>query len=135
MAKQPQKQKVEPVVEVAEESKVLPSYLRRIIDNKPKGGDGGIVYAGDYGWVCEYERDGSKELLQEYTGLAAAFRNNGLDKFGNPIPVGTVVRTNITVETLNLLSTEDLGILGAPLGIEGERAELISKLIEKLQLK
>lgn len=135
MAKQPAKQKVDPVIEVAEDPKALPSYLRRIIDNKPQGGDGGIVYAGDYGWVCEYPSDGNKELLQEYTGLAAAFRNNGLDKFGNPIPPGTVVSTNITIETLNLLSTEDLGILSAPLGIEGERAELISKLIEKLQLK
>ena len=54
MAKQPQKQKVEPVVEVAEESKVNPHYVRRIISNTPIGGDGGIVYAGDYGWVCEY---------------------------------------------------------------------------------
>ncbi|WPJ72101.1 hypothetical protein DEEACLCL_00084 [Salmonella phage CRW-SP2] len=124
----------EPVIEVAKDERILPSYLRRIIDNKPVGGDDGSVYAGDYGWVCEYP-DGTKELLEEYTGLAAALRNYGLNKYGQPIPAGTVVHTNITVETLNLLSTEDLGVLGAPLGIEGDRETLIAGLIEKLQIK
>lgn len=132
--KKPQTNKPEPVIEVAKEDRVLPSYLRRIIGNKPQGGDGGVVYAGDYGWICEY-KDGSKEVLEEYIGLAATLRNYGFNKFGEPIPAGTVIHTNITIETLNLLSTEDLGILGAPLGIEGDRATLISGLIEKLQIK
>lgn len=114
----------------------IPSYLQRIINNKPQGGDGGIVYAGDYGWVCEYQRDGSKEILEEFTGLAQAFTNHGLDKFGQPLQPGAVISTNITVKVLNMLALEDIKLLATPLGItEGSREELISQLIEKLQIK
>lgn len=126
--------KPQPTIEIAEE-KSIPEYLQRIIASKPRGGDGGIVYAGDYGWICEYPYDGSKEVLEELTGLAKAFKEHNLDRFGNPIQPGTVISTNITKQILTLLSTEDIQLLAEPLGIVGERQELISQLIEKLQIK
>ena len=141
MAKKSEVKKVEiktetPVDDIqAKEEGVLPTYLQRAIDNIPPGGDGGVVYAGGYGWVCEYP-DGTKELLQELPGLAATLKRYGRDKFGKPFETGAVIETNITVETLNLLGEDDLKLLAAPLGItEEDRIQLIAKLIEKLQIK
>ncbi|ELN9277020.1 hypothetical protein [Salmonella phage FrontPhageNews] len=119
----------------AQEENKLPSYLQRVVDNIPQGGDGGVVYAGDYGWVCEY-KDGTKELLEELTGLAGTLRRYGLDKFGKPMKPGTVVSTDITVEVLLLLDINDLKTLAEPLGIVStDRNEIIAQLTEKLQIK
>ncbi|AHZ60229.1 hypothetical protein HQ81_0180 [Dickeya phage phiDP23.1] len=141
MAKKPEIKKVEtpapaPVdVIQAKEEGVLPSYLQRAVDNMPVGGDNGVVYAGGYGWVCEYQ-DGTKELLQELPGLAGTLKRYGRDKYGKPFEKGAVISTNITVETLNLLGVDDLKLLAAPLGITVEdRITLIAQLIEKLQIK
>lgn len=140
MAKKQEVKKVEtttaPVdIIQAKEEGVLPSYLQRAVDNMPVGGDGGVVYAGGYGWVCEY-RDGTKELLEELPGLAATLKRYGRDKFGKPFEQGAVISTDITVETLNLLGVDDLKLLAAPLGItEEDRIQLIAQLIEKLQIK
>lgn len=113
----------------------LPSYLQRILDNMPVGGDGASVYAVGYGWACEYP-DGSKELLEELPGLLTTLRRYGLDKFGQPLNKGDVVETNLTVHTLNLLGTDDLELLGKPLGIQsGDRKQLISLLTQKLGIK
>lgn len=113
----------------------IPPYLRRVIDNKPEGGDNGVVYAGGYGWVCEYP-DGQKELLEELPGLLSAFENHHLDKFGQPLVPGAIIRTNLTVAIVKMLSLEDLKLLAAPLGItEGDQKQLVVQLIEKLQLK
>lgn len=141
MAKKPEVKKVETKPETpvdviqAKEEGVLPSYLQRAVDNIPVGGDGGVVYAGGYGWVCEYQ-DGSKELLQELPGLAATLKRYGRDKYGKPFEQGAVISTDITVETLNLLGVDDLKLLAAPLGITAEdRITIIGELIEKLQIK
>lgn len=139
MAKKPETKKVEtptPVDDIqAKEEGVLPSYLQRAVDNMPVGGDGGVVYAGGYGWVCEYQ-DGTKELLQELPGLAATLKRYGRDKYGKPFEQGAVITTDITVETLNLLGVDDLQLLAAPLGIvEEDRLQLISQMIEKLGIK
>ena len=124
---------VDPIT-AAEEQK-LPSYLQRVLDNKPECPEGGTVYAGDYGWVCEH-KNGDKELLEELTGLAGTLKRYGRDKFGRPIEPGTVVSTNITIEDLKLLDINDLTTLGEPLGIdESDRDAIIAKLIEKLQIK
>ena len=127
-------------VEVATKEKIedfpaMPAYLEKVIANMPQGGDNSIVYAGGYGWVCEYV-DGSKELLEELPGLLSTLRRHGRNKFGRPFEVGAVLSTNITVETLNLLAVNDLKLLGQPLGIESDnRIDLIAQLIEKLQIK
>lgn len=137
MAKKPETKKVEAPVDViqAKEEGVLPSYLQRTVDNMPVGGDGGSVYAGGYGWVCEYQ-DGTKELLQELPGLENTLKRYGRDKYGKPFEQGAVISTDITVETLNLLGVDDLQLLAAPLGITVEdRITLIAQLIEKLQIK
>lgn len=139
MAKKPETKKSEtptPVDDIqAKEEGVLPSYLQRAVDNIPVGGDGGVVYAGGYGWVCEYQ-DGTKELLQELPGLAATLKRYGRDKYGKPFEQGAVISTDITVETLNLLGVDDLKLLAAPLGItEEDRLQLIAKMIEKLGIK
>lgn len=141
MAKKPEVKKVEskpstPVdVIQAKEEGVLPSYLQRAVDNMPTGGDGGVVYAGGYGWVCEYQ-DGTKELLEELPGLSTTLKRYGRDKFGKPFEQGAVISTDITVETLNLLGVDDLKLLAGPLGItEEDRIQLIAQLIEKLQIK
>lgn len=139
MAKKPETKKVEtptPVDDIqAKEEGVLPSYLQRAVDNIPVGGDGGVVYAGGYGWVCEYQ-DGTKELLQELPGLAATLKRYGRDKYGKPFEQGAVISTDITIETLNLLGVDDLKLLAAPLGItEEDRLQLIAKMIEKLGIK
>ncbi len=124
---------VDPITAVEEQK--IPSYLQRVLDNIPNVGDGATVYAGDYGWVCEH-KNGDKELLEELTGLASTLKRYGRDKFGRPIEPGTVISTDITVETLNLLDINDLSVLGEPLGIvETDREKLIAKLIEKLQIK
>lgn len=141
MAKKPETKKSEtptptPVDDIqAKEEGVLPSYLQRAVDNIPVGGDGGVVYAGGYGWVCEYQ-DGTKELLQELPGLAATLKRYGRDKYGKPFEQGAVISTDITVETLNLLGIDDLKLLATPLGItEEDRLQLISQMIEKLGIK
>lgn len=141
MAKKPETKKVEtattaPVDDIqAKEEGVLPTYLQRAVDNMPTGGDGGVVYAGGYGWVCEYQ-DGTKELLQELPGLASTLKRYGRDKYGKPFEQGAVISTDITVDTLNLLGVDDLKLLAAPLGItEEDRIQLIAQLIEKLQIK
>lgn len=124
---------VDPIT--AKEEQQLPSYLQRVLDNVPDGGDDAVVYAGDYGWVCEH-KNGDKELLEELTGLAGTLKRYGRDKFGRPIEPGTVVGTNITVDMLKLLDINDLTTLGEPLGIdEPDRDTIIAKLIEKLQIK
>ncbi len=124
---------VDPIT--AKEEQQLPSYLQRVLDNVPDGGDDAVVYAGDYGWVCEH-KNGDKELLEELTGLAGTLKRYGRDKFGRPIEPGTVVNTNITVDMLKLLDINDLTTLGEPLGIdEPDRDTIIAKLIEKLQIK
>lgn len=124
---------VDPIT--AKEEQQLPSYLQRVLDNVPDGGDDAVVYAGDYGWVCEH-KNGDKELLEELTGLAGTLKRYGRDKFGCPIEPGTVVSTNITVDMLKLLDINDLTTLGEPLGIdEPDRDTIIAKLIEKLQIK
>ncbi|ANM47174.1 hypothetical protein FDI76_gp065 [Serratia phage vB_Sru_IME250] len=124
---------VDPIT--AKEEQQLPSYLQRVLDNVPDGGDDAVVYAGDYGWVCEH-KNGDKELLEELTGLAGTLKRYGRDKFGRPIEPGTVVSTNITVDMLKLLDINDLTTLGEPLGIdEPDRDTIIAKLIEKLQIK
>lgn len=139
MAKKSETKKVEtttPVDDIqAKEEGILPSYLQRAVDNIPVGGDGGVVYAGGYGWVCEYQ-DGTKELLQELPGLASTLKRYGRDKYGKPFEQGAVISTDITVETLNLLGVGDLQLLATPLGItEEDRITLIAQLIEKLQIK
>lgn len=141
MAKKQEVKKVEIKTEApvdviqAKEEGTLPTYLQRAIDNIPPGGDGGVVYAGGYGWVCEYQ-NGTKELLQELPGLAATLKRYGRNKFGKPFETGAVIETNITAETLNLLGEDDLKLLAAPLGITAEdRITLIAELIEKLQIK
>lgn len=132
-AKAEEKQPVDQI-QLKEEGR-LPSYLERALEKRPVGGDNGVVYAGDYGWVCEYP-DGTKELLEELTGLAGMLKRYGRDKFGKPFAPGAVISTNLTVEVLNMLSDEDIKILAEPLGItEGTRAELIQQLTEKLQIK
>lgn len=124
---------VDPITAVEEQK--LPSYLQRVLDNIPEGGDDAIVYAGDYGWVCEH-KNGDKELLEELTGLAGTLKRYGRDKFGRPIEPGTVINTNITIDALKLLDINDLTTLGEPLGIdESDRDAIIAKLIEKLQIK
>lgn len=137
MTKKPETKKVEApvdVIQAAEEGR-LPSYLQRTLDNMPQGGDGGVVYANGYGWVCEYQ-DGTKELLMELTGLASTLHRYGRDKYGKPFKVGDVVSTNLTVETLNLLELEDLKLLASPLGITDEdRNTIISKMTDKLHIK
>lgn len=141
MAKKPEVKKVEIKTEApvdviqAKEEGTLPTYLQRAIDNIPPGGDGGVVYAGGYGWVCEYQ-NGTKELLQELPGLAGTLKRYGRDKYGKPFEKGAVISTNITVDTLNLLGLDDLKLLAEPLGIIVEdRITLIAQLIEKLQIK
>lgn len=142
MAKKPEVKKVEttevekPVDAIqAVEEGVLPSYLQRVLDNRPVGGDGGVVYAGGYGWVCEYA-DGTKELLSELPGLETTLKRYGRDKYGKPFEVGAVLSTDITVDVLNLLGLDDLKLIAEPLGIESdERLEIIAKLIDKLQIK
>ena len=141
MAKKVETKKVETPTEApvdviqAKEDGVLPTYLQRAVDNMPTGGDGGVVYAGGYGWVCEYQ-DGTKELLQELPGLASTLKRYGRDKFGKPFEQGAVISTDITAEALNLLGIDDLQLLAAPLGItEEDRIQLIAQLIEKLNIK
>ena len=142
MTKKPETKKVETktedtpvdVIQAAEEGR-LPSYLQRVLDNVPKGGDDAIVYAGGYGWVGEYP-NGAKELLEELPGLESTLKRYGRDKFGKPFEVGAVISTNLTVETLNLLGVDDLKLLAAPLGItEEDRITIIAKMIEKLNIK
>lgn len=114
---------------------IIPSYLRRAIESKPTGGDGAVVYAGDYGWYAKYP-DGTVELLVELIGLAGTLLRYGLDKSGEPIEAGDIISTNLTVETLNLLALEDLLLLAGPLGIKAtERDQVISELTEKLKIK
>lgn len=123
------------VLSVPEKDEVkIPAYLQAIVDKKPSGGDRGVVYACGYGWACTYP-DKTTELLEEYIGLDRVLLEHGLDKYGVPLQVGQVIKTNITVEILNMLDEEDLGVLASPLGIKGNRLELIAQLTEKLDIK
>lgn len=114
---------------------VLPTYLQRTLDNKPSGGDNATVYADEKGWACQHQ-DGSTELLVELPGLLDTLCRYAHDKYGKPLEPGAIVSTNITLEILNLLSVEDIALLGRPLGIqETERNALINALAEKLHIK
>ena len=134
MAKKPEvKKKVEVLTkEQVSDFPDMPAYLQRIIDNIPQGGDNSVVYAGGYGWVCEYQ-NGNKELLEELPGLLNTLKAHGRDKFGRPFQPGDVLSTDITVSILNMMSEVDLQLLASTLGIEGD--QVIPQLIEKLQIK
>lgn len=108
---------------------------------KPKGGDGGLVFATGEGWLCEYP-NGSSELLVEYKGLDQALVDFGIDEDGNALKApepqyqpGDVISHNVTLALLESLDMAELRKIGTPLGIKGIAKEaLCADIAKKLGL-